>query len=450
MTGAAVMTVRSESPYATAVFRAAVDCARLRLPDLPLVLVDDCSPEPGLLAALADWDRHGPDIHVIYMGAPRAVGLYQPPQDVQPGPTSYGHAPSLDRGLWYAYHVLHAPWALTLDGDVFLLAEDMPARVAAAAAHLSDDCVVAGEWVGTPSDYQAVHWCDAVGHSTNGHVTPKALEPVGSAIRAYGYINKQCSLVYLPQFWHPLAEPLQNSGWVSNTWFYSQMALGRRAWYVPFFRDETAVHLGAVAVAPGRGWGETGNVEGRRYGQKHGGNYYAGYLQIPDLPSFQQKLAARSPGEPVPRAWFRAPADQSPEYPWRYLRYGTAPAQPLIEDQTLTFEWVDRPSGDTVVAHAETVLEGEVCRIVTVDGEPTAARECYQELFEHTTALRRSRVWTPTALATRLTVDRQVDEQVDGYNVFFWRHIIRSGPRWRWAEHFGWGNAGRRVLETAA
>lgn len=445
MTGAAVMTVRSESPYATHVFRAAVDCARLRLPDLPLIVVDDCSPEPGMLAALDEWEA-APGIHLLRMGQPIALGCYQPTLNVQNAPTSYGHAPTLDRGLWYAYHHLRATWALTLDGDVFCLAEDMAKRVQAVADRLDATTVVAGEWVGTPKTYTQEHWCDSYGHHDAGHYHDKALEPVASAIRAYGYINKQCSVVYLPTFWDERAEPLQNTGWVSNTWFYSQMALGRRALYVPFFRDQAAVHLGAVAVAPGRGWGETGNVMGRRYGQRHGGNYYAGYLEIPDLKTFQQRLAARTPGQPVPREWFIAPEPVEPEYPWRFMRYRHAPALPLYDDQVVGLEWVDRT--DQVLAQAIVHLEGDVTRIAEITGDEQ--RVFYEEIFEHSAALRRSQVWTPASLAERLGSERQIEVRVDDHHVFHWKHISRSGPRWRWAEHYGWGAAGVRPLERAA
>src|SRR6266481_412857 len=116
----AVMTCRAETDHAARIFRMAVDHFVARLPEFPLIVVDDCSPHPLMLEALATWDAQS-FITVIRMGPPVAEGFYKRIGCVSGETCSFGHAPALDRGLWYAYRHLKEPWAFVLDGDVWLL-----------------------------------------------------------------------------------------------------------------------------------------------------------------------------------------------------------------------------------------------------------------------------------------------------------------------------------------
>jgi hypothetical protein len=445
--GAVVMTVRAESELAALIFAAAVDHARACLPDLQLVLVDDCSPHPRMLRQLEQWDR-ARGITVIRMGPPVASGFYARVGITAGEPTSFGHAPSLDRGLWYVWHHLKATWAFVLDGDVILLDPHMAKHVEAAVALLDDQTVAVGEWVGTPKAWQEPHTVDALWHCHGAYRQDKAAEPVEAAIRAYGYVNMMCSVVNLQLFWHPLVQSLQNTGWVANQWFYAQMAIGHKAAYYPFFRNESAAHIGAVAVATTQGE-SFGNIEGgRHYGQRGSGNYYAGYLQVVNMTVFAQALAHRG-GRLLDAHDTFAPAPLVvPQGPPRYLRYGILHAARLYDDQAIDFEWVERESGQ-VLATVETDLFGAHCRIDNVKGEtPEVEREAYEAVFEHSPALQRTRVWTPDALIARLDLTREVHDHDGPWSLFFWRYFGRGVPQWRWAERYGWGRSLTGPLEV--
>jgi hypothetical protein len=439
------MTAAGAAVMAARIFSAAVDHCLAHLPGLPLILVDDCSPDPLMQQYLGEWDRRA-GIQVIRMGAPVASGYYQRTDLVAGSATSFGHAPCLDRGLWYVWRHLRRPWALVLDGDVLLLADDCDTQVAQAVDDLDGRTLVVGEWVGTPADWAAPQWADARWHGRASGPTEKADEPVPAAIRAYGYVNMMCSVVDLEQCWHPRAQAFQNTGWVANQWFYSQMARGQRSAYRPFFRSEAAVHIGGVAVATTQGE-SFGNIQGgRRYGQRETGNYYAGYLQVAGLAEFSAALRYREQ-RLLDRALFvPPPPPESVPAVEPHLRYGSAFESLDAECLRLTLDWVE---AGTLLARATLDLEGPICRIQAVEGATAAVeRACYEEAFEHTPALMRTQVWTQQSIAERLGTEREVHETRDGWQVFSWRYFSRGTPQWRWAEHFGWGRTPIGPLET--
>lgn len=444
MIGATVITVRAETDLAARIFSAAVDAAWQKLPSLPLVVVDDCSPNPLMRALLETWDKAA-GITVIRMGPPVAQGFYAR-VGLTPGETcSFGHAPSLDRGLWYVGRHLKLPWALVLDGDVILLADNIEKQVLSASALLGEQVAVIGEWVGTPWAWEHRHAADAVWHHEGNSKIEKAQEPVQAAIRAYGYVNMMCSLVNLETFWDPYVQSLQNTGWVANQWYYAQMARGRQSLYWPFFRSGAAVHIGAVAVATTQG--ETfGNIQGgRRYGQRDEGNYYAGYLQVRDLAEFATALAHRQ--QQLAPTLFVAPDPATPQHSEKYLRYEKPPDLPLFFDQRLAFQWMTREA--QTLARVEVILEGANCFIKSVEGASQDDElAAYEEVFEHIPAMQRTKVYTPHPVAYRIGTKRETHDSEAGNHVFYWRYFSRGLPQWRWAEHYGWGRSLLGPLEA--
>jgi hypothetical protein len=121
----------------------------------------------------------------------------------------------------------------------------------------------------------------------------------------------------------------------------------------------------------------------------------------------------------------------------------------FLANQDQLFEAMDlemQPWRDFVTAwHVE--LDGDLCRIRAIDGDVVEhQRLLYEELFEHIPALMRTHVWTPRALAERLSLTRTVDYVQDGWNIFFWKYFRRGTPQWRWSEYYGWGRPARSPL----
>jgi hypothetical protein len=385
------------------------------------------------------------------MGPPVASGYYQRVGIASGQATSFGHAPSLDRGLWYAAHQFRADWALVLDGDVLLLDPALPVHLRAAVERLDRTTIVVGEWVGTPEDWTQPHWASWRWHGHGGTTTDKGLEPVPAAIRAYGYVNMMCSVVDLAEFWAPEAVSLQNTGWVANQWFYSQMARGKRSAYSPFFRNESAVHIGGVAVATTQ-QESFGNIQGgRRYGQREQGNYYAGYLQVLSEAEFIAALRHRAPGALLARSLFGPPVPMPPQWEPQVLSYAGTLLDERLDAEVLPlgFYLLDPQDDWRPLAKADVECNGPAAKILDVQGTTDAhALACYEAVFEHTAALMRPQVWTPTALAQRLGSTREVHEVQGEWNIRSWRYFGRGTPQWRWAEHFGWGRALTGPLEV--
>ena len=439
---AVVFTCRSEHDLTAHVFRAAVDCARIRLrtweSNIPVIIVDDCSPSATWQAALAQCAQLD-DVEVLRMGPPKANSALVPGA---PDP-SFGHGPALDLGFWWAKHRLGCSRALALDGDCLLVAPDAAAQIEAALPLLDGDTITVGDWVGTPEDWRArpqtagVYW-----HTSPHGPTPKAQCPLPNSapIRAYGYDPLICALVDLDQFWHPSVGALLNTGWVANVWYYTQVARGKRSGYAPFFRGGMAAHLGHTAVSASRGWHRPfGNVRGQRYAGKEFGTYHAGYLQIGSVETLLKTLAQRRHDEPVTPALF-VPSDP-PEAiaPQPYLRYQQPIDRLDAEHQALTLEYVQ--DGD-LLARAKVVLEGDVCRIEDVKGPGLVG--CFAEICEHAVAMLRVRVQAPKELYERARAERNAQPFVapDGTDWMAWNtpiHYVRSNPKHhRWAEHFHW------------
>ena len=440
---AVVLTCRSEHDLTGHVYRAAVDSARIRLRtwerNIPVIVVDDCSPGEVWKAALAQYDQID-DVEVLRMGAPRAHSALVPGA---PDP-SFGHGPALDLGLWWAKQRLGCTRALVLDGDCFLVAEDAAARIEAALPRLDGETITVGDWVGTPVDWNVgpqtagVYW-----HTTPHRRTAKAEAalPNSAPIRAYGYDPLICSLVDLDQFWHPSVGALLNTGWVANVWYYTQVARGKRSGYAPFFRGGMAAHLGHASVAASRGWHRPfGNVRAQRYAGKEFGTYHAGYLQIASVETLVKVLTQRRMTDPVEAALF-VPADP-PEgvAPQPYLRYQQPIDRLDAEHQALTLEYVQE--GD-LLARATVVLDGDLCRIENVKGPGLV--ECFAEVCEHAVAMLRVRVQAPRDLYERARAERNahpIAADANGTDWVAWNtpiHYVRSSPtHHRWAEHFRW------------
>lgn len=449
---AVVFTFRSEHDDTAFVFTAAVDSARARLRTqergIPVILVDDCSPGAVWQAALADYEHTGQEMQVLRMGPPTAHS------GITKGATepSFGHAPPLDRGLWWAKHRLGCTRALVLDGDAIVLADDAVAQVDAALALLDGTTIMAGDWVGTPEDWtvrpqtSGVYW-----HETPRGRKPKSEHPllIPAPIRAHGYDPLICSVVDLDAFWHPQAAPLLNYGWVANVWYYSQVARGKRSGYYPFFRGGMVAHLGHTAVSASRGWEHPfGNAPGVRYGGKGVGNYHAGWLQIADPQALLAYLRSRRPGDPVVPTFFVPPAAPEIADLVPHLRYVSPIASLNDEHATLGFEYV---FDGQVCATATVTLDGDVCRIDAIDGPDVGS--IYAELCEHVPALLRCIVWTPVALYRDARAERSAHiEERDGRTWAVWSRAfyIRSQPQHRWADYYDWDGLGTGLLPTAA
>jgi len=445
---AVVFTFRSEDDNTALVFTASVDSARGRLRTrergIPVIVVDDCSPGTLWKASLTAYEEMGEEIQVLRMGPPTVQSAFLHGATAP----SFGQAPALDRGFWWARYRLGCTRVLALDGDVLILADDAVEQVDAAMTLLDGTTVIAGEWVGTPEDWtlqpqtSGVYWYERPGGGV-----PKSEYPtvIPAPIRAHGYVPMTCAAVDLGAFWHPRSACLVNSGWVSGIWYYSQMALGKRSAYYPFFRSGMAAHLGRASVSVSRGWSVFGNALGVRYAGKGLGNYYAGYLQIADAGLFLAALRNRPPGEPTASALFVPP--EAPEIVpmGPHLRYAGPVERLDSKSMRLGFEYA---IDGEVSGRATVTLDGDVLRVESIDAAEVGP--IYSEICEHATAMLRYVVSTPAALYAAARADRGAHEvKVDGEAWAVWEHAlyIRSLPQHRWATHFDWDGLGVGMLD---
>jgi hypothetical protein len=440
---AVVMTIRGEDDLSSQVYMAAVDAALAYFPNRSIIIVDDCSPAPVLQDALVRWETRT-NVHVIRMGPPVVQGFYQEKGIAAGDFCSFGHAPTLDRGLWFARHGLGLHRAFVLDGDVCVF-EPIGAMAQRVIDDLTDEQIIIGEWNGTPVNFTEPQASDARFRVCGTSVTEKAVENIPSAIRSYGYVNFMCSAVNLDMVWHPRAMQLLNVGWVANAWYQSQMQHGAWTGYAPFFRAGAAAHIGAVAVATARGE-SYGNSHETHYARKGFGNFYTGYLQFAAVRYLRDALAGRRDGEPLPSSLFLEPLMGETPRLDTYLAYDT-PFVKLDDDQTLTLKWMHRESQQPLATITIT-LDGNVACFSDLRGrDPVDERACYEEAFEHTPCLGRSTVWTPTSWRDRLGLERPRQVQRDDHDIFSWLYLVPRGESpWRWSEHYGWDQAGKNPL----
>lgn len=311
----AVIPFRGENYMTVLMLRSLIDSINA-IDRVPIVVVDDHSPiGADALDALAASRQIEA---VLRMGAPRPRSKYvKDDRPVMVHDTSGGAAPALIAGVeWCRDRGI--PYAWSLDQDSVILSSSVRDALDVLRRH---DAVAVGNFFGGRRDWDAIasrRYVDVLSPITDAGRFERATFPYKSALRTVGYTPSVCTLFDTRRFFGSEIAPPRSGGWTNIEWFLSQIHAGRQTAFFPFFEHEHVAHLGGGVVMFPRDRPTFGNALGEgKYGGKHVGNYYAGYLQVPDTNAYLTRLesfyASGSASELVTRAWFTVP--HPPETP---------------------------------------------------------------------------------------------------------------------------------------